>query len=149
MTRDEIIAKWTGLSDIERDAWIAEVVFGWEWDERIDGARWLLPPANDPLRWCAAIWGPEGIPSFTPKYSTDISAAANVLNAILGEFYLYRAASNKYVASFGYTSGEPCFDCGEEPFEIVAQGIAETASEAIGLAAVIYKLRGVGADVAV
>lgn len=29
LTRDEIIAKWDGLTPRERDAWVAEVVFGW------------------------------------------------------------------------------------------------------------------------
>lgn len=128
MKREEIIAKWAEMTARERDAWVEAVILPISAEEARDRRKFGIS---------------------RPHYTTDLSAAAYVLNAIPCEFYLYRDVSNKYVASFGYAAGEPCFDCGEEPFEIVAQGIAETGPEAIGLAAVIYKLRGVGADVAV
>ena len=127
MKREEVTAKWAELGAREKDAWIENVVFGRETFgnfREVNGMRLLIP-----------------------QYTTDWNAALNVFSAIPGEFYLYRVSADKYVASFGSTSGAPCFDCGEEPFEIVAQGIAETGPEAIGLAAIIYKLRGVSASV--
>ncbi|OMC96257.1 hypothetical protein MKX34_24140 [Paenibacillus sp. FSL R5-0636] len=50
MKREEITAKWAELGARERDAWIAEAVFGWE---RTNGI----------------------IDAILPQYTTDISAA--------------------------------------------------------------------------
>ncbi|WP_445323330.1 BC1872 family protein [Paenibacillus sp. FSL R7-0128] len=139
MTRDEITAKWAGLSARERDAWIAEVVFDWFWDARIDGARWFNPPIGDPLRGCAAIWGPDGIPSFLPRYSTDITAAWTVYERypyietarIPGDPTVYGVRINGLDGSVRVITQESTFP------------------DALCLAALIVELTEVSADVAV
>jgi hypothetical protein len=58
MTRDEIIAKWAGLSARERDAWVEAVVLPISVDEARDRRKFRVP---------------------MPRYSTEISAAWAVL----------------------------------------------------------------------
>jgi hypothetical protein len=65
--------------------------------------------------------------------------APHVLGAVEGDFILYRTSPNRFVASFGY-SVEECPECGEEPLEVEAQGIADRPEAAICLAALIAKL---------
>lgn len=125
MKREDIIAKWDGMSARERDAWIAGLLFGWS-AESIEVVM---------TAWKRDIFG---LAQF-PYYTVEMDAAYEVLRAIPGEFFLYRKAPNSYVASFGYST-EECSECGIEPFEVTAQGIGKTAPEAIGLAAIIAKL---------
>lgn len=125
MKREEIIAKWDGMSARERDAWIACVVFDWTGAE-ISIADGMTAEGRSSV-------------FHYPYFTTTTPASDNVLRAISGEFFLYRKTPDNYVASFGY-SAEECPECGIDPFEVTAQGIGKTAPEAIGLAAIIAKL---------
>lgn len=135
MTRDEIIAKWAGLSAREKDAWVAEVVFGWEWWEP-DGedAGWYERLSNAPFYDRVFTGRRRG---WSP--SMDISAAWAVLEALNETHWVsvMRIAgevntTGNYVAEIGeYTAG------------------SNSAPEAICLAALIAKLTEVSADVAV
>lgn len=113
MTREQIREKWDGMTPRERDTWVAEVV---------------QPPVPSVL--CFYV---------LPHYTTDISAAELVLAKIPGEVYIYRKTTGGFVVSFGYSTDD-CPECGEDSFEVQAQGIAMTLSEAICLAALIAKL---------
>ncbi|MEC0328755.1 hypothetical protein P4H42_03840 [Paenibacillus macerans] len=119
MTREDIFAKWSAMSPRERDAWVAEAVFGW--------------------KTYGKFYQPDGVRVLIPFYTTDVAAAITVLGAVPGEFILFRVSLDKFVASFGYST-DSCPECGEEPFEVEAQGIAESPAEAICLAAIIAKL---------
>lgn len=137
MNREQIIAKWETLTPRERDAWVAEVVFDWEWrapDEYSTGwyERVNNPPFYDRMHTGhAEDWSP----------TTDISAAWAVFNVIPGEAYMYRSdIDSSFVVSFG-VSGHSCHDCGEDDFEITSQASAKTAPEAICLAVIIAKLK--------
>lgn len=153
MSREEIIAKWDELTPRERDAWIAEVVFGWrrikgpktDYDGLCEYGDVLIPPEITSEEEAFRLMPPKASIPFTyfvnRKWSTDIPAAWTVLDEIPGEFYLYRADDGRFVASFGYTD-EECPECGEDAFEVVAQGKADIAPEAIGLAAIIAKICG-------
>lgn len=125
MKREEIIAKWDGMSARERDAWIAHVLFGWT-------------GADIDMTDLAYKHGITGVAQY-PSYTTHMHDAWRVVRAIPGEFFLYRKTPDQYVASFGY-SAEECPECGIDPFEVTAQGKGKTAPEAIGLAAIIAKL---------
>ncbi|WP_103110223.1 BC1872 family protein [Brevibacillus reuszeri] len=67
MNRDQIIAKWETLTPRERDAWVAEVVFGYE--------------------TYGAFYEPNGVRILIPRYTEDIAAAWAALshNGIYGE----------------------------------------------------------------
>ncbi|MEK3988064.1 hypothetical protein MHB77_32570 [Paenibacillus sp. FSL K6-3166] len=71
MNRDEIIAKWAGLSARERDAWVAEVVFGLN-VEHENGETYVSD---------------FGIGRVMDEYTTDISAAWAVWSAMLVKGY--------------------------------------------------------------
>lgn len=124
MTREQIIEKWDGMTPRERDTWVAEAVFG-RVDEKWDGMS-----GHD----IAGVWHLH-----VPNYTGDNDAAMHVLAKIPGEVYIYRKPSGGFVVSFGYST-EGCPECGEEAFEVLAQGIAPTLSEAICLTALIAKL---------
>jgi hypothetical protein len=59
MTRDQIIAKWNGITPRERDAWVAEVVFGHE--------------------TYGSFYAPNGVRVLIPQYTEDIAAAWSVM----------------------------------------------------------------------
>lgn len=130
MNREQIIEKWNGMTPRERDAWVAEVVFNYP-NVRMFNHRYVY----DNVGSLGSVMGTADV----PEYTTDISAAETVLAEIPGEVYVYRKSTGEFVVSFGYVT-EECPDCGDEPFEVVAQGIASTLAEAIGLAATIAKL---------
>ncbi|MCY9532914.1 hypothetical protein M5X06_12615 [Paenibacillus alvei] len=123
LTHEQIIEKWDEMTPRERDAWVAEVVYGWD-NGMLNDAR------------IAQAYGFDG---GMPYYTTNIYTAELVLAKIPGEVYIYRKTTGDFVVSFGY-SDEGCPECGEEPFEVLAQGKAPTLSEAICLAALIAKL---------
>ncbi|RAU96786.1 hypothetical protein [Paenibacillus sp. YN15] len=127
MKREVVIAKWSTLKPRERDAWVAEVVFGKKIgrERRIGGSVYEI--------------GHGGIGIELDSYTTDIYAAWAAASGIPGEFILFRLLPDKFVASFGY-SVEECPECGEDPFEVTAQGVASSPAEAICLAALIAKL---------
>lgn len=125
MNRDQIIAKWNGLSPRERDAWVAEVVFGWEWHELEEERAYLLPPPIDErLGWTAMY--ENGIPHYLPRYSEDISAAW----AVLATFEEYE---------IGRSEGVTVVYAGI-PGWYVRRETSDSVPEAISLAAVLAKL---------
>jgi len=69
MNREEIIAKWDGMTARERDAWVAEVVTKVPRERR----RINCPDGD---RGCAVIHF-----AYYPNYSTDTSAAWTVVEA--------------------------------------------------------------------
>ncbi|MCG7407753.1 hypothetical protein MH117_09985 [Paenibacillus sp. ACRRX] len=128
MTREQVIEKWDGMTPRERDAWVAEVVFG---------KRVYCEPKIAGGRYYEVGYG--YVTSELDDYTSDISSAESVLAQIPDEVYIYRKPTGEFVVSFGYSTGE-CDDCNEEGFEVEAQGKAQTLQEAICLASVIAKL---------
>lgn len=124
MTREQIIAKWAGLSARERDTWVAEVVM------------------------CLAVEYENGEPYVSDfgigrvmdEYSTDTSAAW----AVLEHFpYVEAARIPGTVPTYGVRINDP------DDGSIRAMTKELTFPEAICLAAIIAKLTEVSADVAV
>lgn len=123
MTRDEIITKWDGMAPRERDAWVAEVVFGQD-------------NACDRIGGCLKeMFGEEcrckcDEPRPCPHYTTDISAAWAVFEK-LRENWL---PGLQDCAVFGYRVDlQSDSECRAD----VGGVIAPTAPEAICLAAII------------
>lgn len=111
MTREEIIAKWDGLTPRERDAWIAEVVMG----ATLTADRRRLYYGN----------------ASVPRYTEDISAAW----AVFAQFpYIEVARIPGALVTYGVRIND--LDDGS----VRAMTQADTAPEAIGLAAIIAKL---------
>lgn len=110
MTRDQIIEKWDGLTPRERDAWVAEVVSP------------LVPSVL-----CFYV---------LPKYSTDISAAWEIvdISAEWGgmEIGCYGKSSAKIYIVCTYTD--------TAPHQQAVSITKESAPEAVCLAALIAKL---------
>lgn len=67
MTREEIIAKWDALTPRERDAWVAEVVFG------------HLVVQSGLSDGTVFAYGSGGYNDICPRYSTDIAAAWKIV----------------------------------------------------------------------
>ncbi|WP_110930941.1 BC1872 family protein [Paenibacillus bouchesdurhonensis] len=82
MTREEIEAKWEGMTPRERDAWIATDVMGYE---RVRGNDSYVRKNN--------------MASFPKMYSSDISAAWEVEARILETYRLSYAMSLAEVVS--------------------------------------------------
>lgn len=119
MTRDEIVAKWAGMSARERDAWVAEVVFGWR-DVINDGyLTWGIPPE-----------APHSVRT-VPRYTTDISAAWAVQE-------LFFAVRIEGLGNSGYEC--EIYNGYGLSVTIIRSG-EYTASEAICLAALIASLQ--------
>lgn len=140
MNCEEIIAKWAGKTARERDAWIAEVVFGHSIgrERRINGEIFVID-AN----------APHGFQRAVPHYTTDISAAWAVWDEMRENGY------------------EPLINVTSEHSGPVIRGVCpigwhhvnmrkgtvnahvdrNSAPEAIGLAAIIAKITEVSADV--
>lgn len=76
MTREEVIAKWNSMQLRERDAWVAEKVMGLELSDNMLAAypKYRLPDYPDYFR-------------DVPNYSTDISAAWEVLEHVKCDDY--------------------------------------------------------------
>ncbi|WP_339811233.1 hypothetical protein MKY63_00970 [Paenibacillus sp. FSL R7-0189] len=138
MNRDEIIAKWAGMTARERDAWIAEVVFGWEWREP-DGedVGWYERLNNAPFYDRVFTGRRRG---WSP--STYISAAWAVFELLRKDWL----PGIQDCAMFGYRVD---LQSDYEYREDIGGVVAKTAPEAICLAALIAKLTEVSADVAV
>lgn len=120
MTRDQIIAKWETLSSRERNAWVAEVVFGWD-AKRIADAEFAYE---------IGICGVETI----PRYTEDITAAWTVFeNHPYIEVARLPGKVPVYGARINDNNGMVC-----------AMTQRQTAPEAIGLAAIIASLQSDG-----
>lgn len=108
----DTINKRHAKSTRERDAWVEEVVFGGE-------TFGEFRSVND-------------VRVLVPQYTTDISAAWKVVEELRKDHFLYLSDATPYGWSV---------DLDHENDPIVAQNInADTAPEAIGLAAIIAKL---------
>lgn len=115
MTRDQIIAKWNGLTPRERDAWLAEVVFGYE--------------------TYGAFYEPNGVRVLIPRYTEDIVAAWTVFEAIKMSGAWVEVAYNPVHQRYRGFIG-----ANKVPGISGADIGAPTAPEAISLAAIIAKL---------
>ncbi|GAA0396683.1 BC1872 family protein [Paenibacillus motobuensis] len=113
MNREQIIAKWDGMTPCERDAWVAEAVFGWD-SVRIKNAR---------IAWELGVCGAETV----PYYTSDISAAWAVVEKAEWSAKIKYARTNT-CANF-HRNGWAQFDV-----------YAPTAPEAICLAAIFAKI---------
>lgn len=120
MTRDEIIAKWAGMTSREKDAWIERIVFGRETFGQFRETN--------------------GIRVLISHYSTDISAAWTVFERFP---YVEVARIPGPVTTYGVRINDP------DDGRIYAMTKEPTFPEAICLAALIAKLTEVSADVAV
>lgn len=111
MKRDEIIAKWNGMTPRERDAWVAEVVFGWKplGDGRMRSSDGFMIRA-------------------IPEYTTDISAAW----AVVDRYYSYRITRLNGVDHYRVVLHD-------EDGDLRAYAHSSSAPEAIGLAAILAK----------
>lgn len=135
MKREEIIAKWAELDARERDAWIAEVVFGLN-VEYENGE----PYVSD-----------FGFGRVMDAYATDISAAWTVWSAMLADGY------EPLINTTSERSGSVRIGGGPVGWHHVClhKNNANThvelpaASEAVCLAAIIAKLTEVPTDVSV
>lgn len=127
MTREEIIAKWDGMSERERDAWIARVIMGWH-EVIISGIGYK--GAGGHVIWkdsygretgyCSGnntVVGKE--PTFSP--TQDIKHAMEAIASIPGELRLGRRGLKTFYALIG-SSMERCSECGEDVFEVEAEG---------------------------
>jgi hypothetical protein len=122
MTRDEIIAKWNGMTPRERDAWVEEVVFGAK----------IVSVADDDY-YHVVLQSPGGIAVYSPvpRYTKDISAAWAVFERFpYVEFARIPGAS----VTYGVRVNDP------DDGSVRAMTQADVAPEAIGLAAIIAKL---------
>jgi len=116
MKREEIIAKWDGMSARERDAWIAHVLFGWSGAD-VDTADFAYEA------------GLTGVNQY-PSYTTDMNDAWKVLSR-------FRSAR---VDRFDNGYGHECSLFDQYGVYLVTVDGEYSAPEAIGLAAIIAKL---------
>ncbi|MCM3784375.1 hypothetical protein M3231_15430 [Neobacillus mesonae] len=125
MNRDQITAKWNEMAPRERDAWVAELFFGWTRNE-VARRTLILPPDNDPRRTWAAMWDEYGCPHWLPPYTTEIFSAWTVIEM----FYEYEVSKSEghYVVYITMEDG------------YVRVPTRNSAPEAICLAAIIAKL---------
>lgn len=130
MNREQIIEKWNRMTPRERDAWVAEAVFGWsKYDVSF---RTIVMPHPDDARWgWTAIWDEGGRPHWLPHYSTDISAAWDVF-----ECHPYVEVAR--IPGKGITYGVRINN--SDDGTVCAMTQKPTFPEAIGLAAIIAKL---------
>jgi len=138
MNRTEIEAKWSTLTARERDAWVAEVIFGYYWADlfphmkSVEKIRMLTAPIGDAMRNVGGRVDSYGIPESLPNYTSDISAAWAVLESSrawggMGIGYY----THGYDIST-YTDSTP----NQKPVKVTKP----TAPEAICLAVLIAKL---------
>lgn len=114
MNREQIIEKWNGMTPRERDAWVAEVVFGEQTLGRIRNRH--------------------GVRGVIPQYSTDISAAWTVFESF-DDFRIQRYETISGTFKYGCRS-----DFIVDAKWQSASVSLEFAPEAICLAAIIAKL---------
>ncbi|MEK4360785.1 hypothetical protein NYE48_27650 [Paenibacillus sp. FSL M7-1455] len=119
IARDQIITKWNRMTPRERDAWVAEVVFGWKTlgDGRVRSSDGFMIRA-------------------IPEYTTDISAAWAIVeeSARWGgmEIGCYASRSSRWHCVSTQTD--------TAPYQRRVSVTKDSAPEAIGLAAIIAKL---------
>ena len=132
MNREQIIEKWDGMTPRERDAWVAEVVFGCK----------SIGKHGD-MYIGVFTEGGEDYATDIPHYTSDISAAWEVVTHMIAEEYepTINTVTNQ---SVGYLLGEAelndyhcCFAKGRVLHVRVHR---KTAPEAICLAAIIAML---------
>lgn len=114
MTHDQILEKWDGMTPRERDAWIAEVVFGWR-------------PLEDGRMLSADGYMIRTI----PEYTTDIYAAWSVFEC---HPYVEAARIPRKDTVYGVRIND------SDDGTILAMTQKPTFPEAMGLAAIIAKL---------
>ena len=141
VTREEILAMEPGR---ELDVSVAVNVMGWQrWESKGIDKVWpvIVPPMGDERHNWAAEWDEHGCPHWMPHYSTDISAAWEVVEKMQntpcrdGDHFCARVEGFKNAheaAFFHHLVGIPGDD-GLEYYE--ARGI--TAPEAICKAALL------------
>lgn len=114
MNRSEVVAKWDALSPRERDAWVAEVVFG---ATVIGGNVEKIPDGFRPV----------------PRYTAKISAAWAVMESFVDvrvQRYETIMGAFRYGCTISYVV--------DKVYETVGES-ADTAPEAICLAALVAK----------
>ncbi|KAA8750197.1 BC1872 family protein [Paenibacillus sp. UASWS1643] len=116
MKREEIIAKWGVMSARERDAWIAELFFGWN--------LIAIERAND-----AYEYGVTGVRQYS-AYTSDMNAAWKVIGLF----------PSSRIDRFNNDYGHECSLFDQYGTYIVTVAGEYSAPEAIGLAAIIAKL---------
>ncbi|MCD9024369.1 BC1872 family protein [Cohnella silvisoli] len=127
MTREEIIAKWAEMTPRERDAWVAEAVFGYSAKVNHDSRRveWY---ARNPVNGGMTARPFEEL----PNYTTNIAVAWTVVDRMSSEGFPFVADNNHYEGKYSvgfYSDDVTLSDSGHK----------STASEAICLAAIITK----------
>ncbi len=118
------IIEWNILTDLQRNAIIAEKVMGWKWIEHLEkGELWLLPDklsttevsSGDTVWYIKEeeVW-PEGnvsplphkdkrsVPYWLPHYTTHMDAAWDIVDRINTNFILTRTDTG---TCFGHFSG--------------------------------------------
>lgn len=126
MTRDEIITKWNGMTSRERDAWVAEVVFG---------AKIVSVADDDDFH--VELSSASGIIAYTPlpRYTKDISAAWAIVeeSARWGgmEIGCYASRSSRWHCVSTQTD--------TASYQRKVSVTKDSAPEAIGLAAILAK----------
>lgn len=125
MTSDEIIAKWSGMTSRERDAWVEEVVFG---------AKIVSVADDDDFH--VELPSASRIIAYTPlpRYTKDISAAW----AVVDRYYSYRITRLNGVDHYRVVLHD-------EDGDLRAYAHSSSAPEAIGFAAIIAELTEEGA----
>ena len=133
MTRDEIIAKWAGLSARERDAWVATAVMGWRRVSRPGGGGGYIGWQDAEGRVVAlesdATLTTDSRDWFRP--SRDITSAWAVFERFP---YVEAARIPGPVLTYGVRINDP------DDGSIRAMTKEQTFPEAICLAALIAKL---------
>ncbi|RCX22886.1 hypothetical protein DFP94_101475 [Fontibacillus phaseoli] len=124
MTRGEIIAKWDGMAPRERDAWVAEAVFGWRKEER---------PNSPESEYNAWYWvnssGNVEVPVNFFKPTRLLDDAWSVLEVFYAYIVKRNDGVNHYFAAIKTDEGA-----------FVSQAYGEAAPEAMCLAAIIARL---------
>lgn len=114
MTRDEIIAKWNAMTSRDRDAWVAEVVLGYEQRIYYDSGR---------VEWHAANSEPL---TKLPSYTADTAAMWAIIDALNP---MYITLTRRQDGGWYFTI---------HPLNLLVD--QPSAPEAVGLAALIAKL---------
>lgn len=132
MTRDQIVAKWNGMTPRERNAWVAEVVMGWRRVSRPGGGGGYIGWENADGRIvaiesdCTMSTGPQDW--FRP--SQDVRSAWTVFEHMNKTHWI----SIMRIAETSNVTGNYVAECGGN------SAGSNSASEAICLAAIIAKL---------
>lgn len=150
MTREEIEAKWETMTPRERDAWIAEVLFGWyrikgpktDYDGLCEYGDVLIPPEITSEEEAFRLMPPKGSIPFdyfvNRKWSTDISEAWKVVEKMLETHWvdIYSGKGSKLVKTYECRMGKYGVPSATHSAD------ADTAPEAICKAALLAVLEG-------